>query len=48
MSASDLLSRRGRALAPAYELFYDEPVHIVRGEGVWLFDADGRPRSPDP
>jgi 4-aminobutyrate aminotransferase-like enzyme len=23
-------------------LFYDDPVHIVRGEGVWLYDADGR------
>ena len=41
-NANDLLSRRRQALAPAYELFYDEPLHIVRGEGVWLFDADGR------
>ena len=23
-------------------VFYSEPVHIVRGEGVWLYDADGR------
>jgi 4-aminobutyrate aminotransferase-like enzyme len=23
-------------------LFYDEPLHIVRGEGVWLYDAAGR------
>ena len=22
--------------------FYDDPVHIVRGEGVWLWDTDGR------
>lgn len=29
-------------MGPAYRLFYDEPVHVVRGEGVWLFDADGR------
>jgi 4-aminobutyrate aminotransferase-like enzyme len=42
MNEIDLLKRRRRALAPAYELFYDEPVHLVRGEGVWLFDADGR------
>jgi len=42
MSESELLKRRRRALAPAYELFYDEPVQIVRGEGVWLFDAEGR------
>jgi len=39
---SELLKRRRRALAPAYELFYEEPVHLVRGEGVWLFDVDGR------
>jgi len=36
-----LLERRKRLLGKAYRLFYDNPVHIVRGEGVWLFDADG-------
>jgi len=29
-------------MGSAYRLFYDEPLHLVRGEGVWLFDADGR------
>lgn len=29
-------------LGAAYGLFYTDPVHIVRGEGVWLYDADGR------
>jgi 4-aminobutyrate aminotransferase-like enzyme len=38
----DLLQRRERALGPAYRLFYDQPVHLVRGEGIWLFDADGK------
>jgi 4-aminobutyrate aminotransferase-like enzyme len=38
---ADLLRRRLAALAPSYQLFYDEPVHLVRGEGVWLFDAGG-------
>ena len=37
-----LLERRQRLLGPAYRLFYDNPVHLVRGEGVWLYDADGR------
>jgi len=23
-------------------LFYDDPIQLVRGEGVWLYDADGR------
>jgi 4-aminobutyrate aminotransferase-like enzyme len=36
-----LIERRDRALGPAYRLFYPNPVHIVRGEGVWLYDADG-------
>jgi 4-aminobutyrate aminotransferase-like enzyme/Ser/Thr protein kinase RdoA (MazF antagonist) len=43
-AATDELVRRrsavlGSALTP---LTYRRPVHLVRGEGVWLFDADGR------
>jgi 4-aminobutyrate aminotransferase-like enzyme len=38
---SGMIERRNRLLGSAYRLFYDEPVHIVRGEGVWLFDSDG-------
>jgi 4-aminobutyrate aminotransferase-like enzyme len=37
-----MIERRRQLLGPAYKLFYDDPVHIVRGEGVWLYDADGR------
>lgn len=40
---ADRLARRARLLGPAYRLFYDEPFHPVRGEGVWLFDAHGTP-----
>ncbi|OBA85709.1 4-aminobutyrate aminotransferase [Mycobacteriaceae bacterium 1482268.1] len=36
-----LLASRERLLGPAYRLFYDEPVHLVRGEGSYLYDADG-------
>ncbi len=42
MSHSDLFQRRERALGPGAPLFYADPLHIVRGEGAWLFDADGR------
>ncbi|MGI9199645.1 MAG: aminotransferase class III-fold pyridoxal phosphate-dependent enzyme [Woeseiaceae bacterium] len=42
MSGLDLFQKRKSLLGPAYRLFYDRPLHIVRGEGVWLFDADGR------
>jgi len=38
----DLVARRQRALGPAYRLFYETPVHLVRGEGVWLYDKGGR------
>ncbi len=37
-----LLARRNAVFAPSYRLFYEEPVHLVRGEGVHLYDADGR------
>jgi 4-aminobutyrate aminotransferase-like enzyme len=29
-------------MGSAYRLFYDRPLHFVRGEGVWLYDADGK------
>ncbi|MCV7432207.1 aspartate aminotransferase family protein [Mycolicibacterium bacteremicum] len=37
-----LIAARGRVLGPAYRLFYDEPVHLVRGQGTRLYDADGQ------
>ena len=42
VSEDELRAQRARLLGPAYRLFYDEPLHIVRGEGVWLYDAAGR------
>ncbi len=39
---SDLMARRANRLGPNMPTFYQEPVHLVRGEGVWLWDADGR------
>ncbi|WP_343592442.1 aminotransferase class III-fold pyridoxal phosphate-dependent enzyme [Paracidovorax wautersii] len=42
-STAGLLARRARLLGPAYRLFYEEPFHPVRGEGVWLYDAAGTP-----
>ena len=37
-----LLARRNRALGAGAPLFYEHPLHIVRGEGCYLFDPDGR------
>jgi len=37
-----LMDRRARLMGPNVPTFYRTPVHIVRGEGLWLWDADGR------
>ena len=37
-----LAGRRARLLGPAYRLFYETPLHLVRGEGVHLYDTTGR------
>jgi 4-aminobutyrate aminotransferase-like enzyme/Ser/Thr protein kinase RdoA (MazF antagonist) len=39
--ASADLARRHRLLGKGSELFYDKPLHLVRGAGVWLFDPLG-------
>jgi 4-aminobutyrate aminotransferase-like enzyme len=41
-SLDDLLARRRRVLGEHLYLFYDPPLHIVKGEGVWLVASDGR------
>ena len=41
-AGTDLLHRRHRALGAGSPLFYDQPLEIVRGEGVHVFAADGR------
>ncbi len=38
---TDLLARRAAVLGPNLPTFYDDPVHLVRGQDVWLWDADG-------
>ena len=38
---SALLERRRRLLGASYRLFYTEPFHPVRGDGVWLYDRHG-------
>ena len=42
VATDELARRRTKALgAVLTPLTYSEPVHAVRGEGVWLYDADG-------
>lgn len=38
----ELVRKRTELLGPAYRLFYASPLHVVRGEGAYLFDAEGR------
>lgn len=40
---ASLLARRQTRLAANLSLAYDQPLHLVRGEGCWLYDASGRP-----
>ena len=42
MAADSLLERRYRVLGRNSPLFYDKPLHLVRGEGVWVYDATGK------
>jgi len=39
---SNLATRRDQYLGAGTTLFYERPVHLVSGEGVYLFDPDGR------
>ena len=42
MSDETLLERRHRLLGAGAPLFYDRPLHLVKGEGVRVWDSDGR------
>lgn len=37
-----MLARRNQVMGDKFYLFYSPPLHVVKGEGVWLWDADGR------
>jgi 4-aminobutyrate aminotransferase-like enzyme len=36
-----MVEKRRSTLGPSYRLFYNRPVHLVKGSGAHLFDADG-------
>ncbi len=42
MKNRELLARREKALGKGAPLFYREPINVVRGEGVYLFDDTGK------
>ena len=39
---STLLERRFNVLGRHSPLFYEKPLQLVRGEGVWVYDVDGK------
>ena len=38
---NDIMARREAVLGPNVPTFYKNPVHLIRGEGVWAWDAAG-------
>ncbi len=38
----EMIIRRDTLMGPAYRLMYQRPLHLVRGEGLWLYDASGQ------
>jgi 4-aminobutyrate aminotransferase-like enzyme len=37
-----MLAWRRRVMGPQTYMFYEKPLHMVRGEGAWLYDVSGR------
>jgi len=40
-ASAGLVARRRATFGPTSMLFYKRPLNLVRGDGVWLYDADG-------
>ncbi len=41
-TTAQLIADRARLMGPNVSTFYDDPIHFVKGDGVWLWDAEGR------
>src|SRR5688572_26110914 len=42
MSTSQAVEKHKKHLFPAVSMYYQEPIEIVRGEGPWVWDHDGK------
>jgi len=42
MTGDEILAARRQRLGPSLSIAYRTPLHIVRGAGAYLYDADGR------
>lgn len=38
----NILERRNRLVGKNAPLFYDEPLHLIKGDSVWLYGVDGK------
>ncbi len=41
VAKTELINKRKRFLGASLSLTYDDPIHLVRGDGVWMYDAQG-------
>lgn len=41
LDSDAVASKRRKYVAPNHALMYNEPLHIVRGSGTWLYDNEG-------
>jgi len=39
---NDILVKRKKFLGESLPTFYKKPIHIVKGQGVWLYDSNGK------
>lgn len=42
LDAASILEKRQKHLGPSLSLSYEKPLHLVRGIGAYLYDAEGR------
>src|SRR6478609_3346691 len=42
MSTSQAVEKHKKFLFPAVSMYYKEPIELVRGEGAWVWDSDGK------
>ena len=42
LSIKNIKKLRGQYIGPSFSLSYDEPLHIVKGKGQYLYANDGK------
>src|SRR5437870_9928044 len=42
MSTSQAVEKHKKYLFPAVSMYYKDPIELVRGEGPWVWDSDGK------